>query len=131
MSTKTTSKAQRWIVPVFALVIGVAMFVVGTIAEDVWLGLIMFAIMAAYATILVVFRRSEPVAMLGEEGGDERRRMIQLRAGSFTTNVLAIVVVGGFFVDVLRGGDGEPWTWLGLIGGVSFVGSLVVLSRRS
>ncbi|MBM7785194.1 DUF2178 domain-containing protein [Tenggerimyces flavus] len=132
MSTKTTSTTRRWVVPVVAVVLGIAMFVVvGLVRDDLEVGIVMLVIMVGYAAILVVFRRAEPIAMLGEDGGDERRRLLQLRASSFTTNVLALVIVGGFFIEVVRGEDGEPWTWLGLIGGVCFAGSLFFYSRRS
>ncbi len=131
MSTKTTN-ARRWTVPALAVAIGIAMFVVvGLVRDDLEVGLVMLAIMVGYAVVLVVFRRAEPIAMLGEEGGDERRRLLQLRAASFTTNVLALVIVGGFFVEIVRGEDGEPWSWLGLIGGLCFAGSLFFYSRRS
>jgi hypothetical protein len=132
MSTKTTSNAKirRWAVPVFAVVIGLAMCAVVWSQGRPLQGLLMLGVMLVAAAVVVIFRRSEPIAMLAEESTEERRRLIQLKAGYFTVNVVALVIVGGFLVDVLRGGDGSPWSLLGFIGGASFVGAIVFYSRR-
>lgn len=107
------------------------MAAVGQTTDRPGLGLAMLGIMLGYAAVLVVFRRSEPVAMLSEESTDERRRLIQLKAGYFSLNVVTLLVLGGFLVDLLRGGDGSPWALIAAVGAVSFVAALIFHSRRS
>jgi hypothetical protein len=132
MSTKTINPTiRRWAAPVFSTLAGVAMCAAFWVTGRPWPGVTMLVFMLIASIVLVVFRRSEPIALLAEESTEERRRLIQLRAGYFAANVLAIFIIGGFFVDVMHGGDGDPWALLGFIGGVSFIGALVVLSRRS
>jgi hypothetical protein len=133
MSTKTINASKtvrRWAVPVFSVVIGIAMCAVVWAQGRPLQGLLMLGVMLVAAAVVVIFRRSEPIAMLAEESTEERRRLIQLKAGYFSVNVLAVVIVGGFLVDVLRGGDGGPWALLGFVGGASFVGAIVFYSRR-
>lgn len=121
---------RRWAVPAFSVAIGAVMFAVGVVADQLGLGLAMFGIMLGYAVVLVVFRRSEPIALLSEESTDERRRLIQLKAGYFSLNVVVALVLGGFLVDLLRGGDGGPWALIAAVGAVSFVAALIFHSRR-
>lgn len=40
-------------------------------------------------------------------------------------------VLVGFVVEVARGGDGAPYSWLGALGGVSYLTAIVWLSRRA
>jgi hypothetical protein len=130
MSTKSERIGRRLAVPATGITFGlVALLVEGS--QGKWgLGATMLGIMVAYVAIVMIFGRFEPFAMLAEESGDERRRLIQLRAGYFTLNAVALFVIGGFLIDLLRGGDGQPWAMIGLVGGVSFIAALVVLSRR-
>ena len=121
---------RRYAVPALAVALGGAMFAAAAVAGRLWFGVSLFGIMLAYALMLMFSRDSEPVAMLAEESADERRRLIQLKAGYFSLNVVALVVVAGFIIDILRGGDGGPWALIGAVGGASFVAALFVLSRR-
>ena len=121
---------KRLAVPALSVTLGGAMFAAAAVAGRVWFGVALFGVMLAYALMLVFSRDSKPVAMLAEESTDERRRLIQLKAGYFSLNVVALVVIGGFVIDILRGGDGGPWALIGAVGGASFVGALFVLSRR-
>ena len=88
-------------------------------------------IMLVYAAILVLgSRRSEAVALLRGETGDERRRAIELRASALTLHVLTLVLVGGYLVTLIRGH--ESMTWAGLCGvlGGTYLLSTIVLTRR-
>jgi len=131
MSTKTERLTRRLGVPLFGLLIGVVMAGAAMSQGEVWLGVAMFGIMAAYSSVLLIFGRSEPVAMLSGASDDERRRMIQWRSGYVSLNVVALVVLGGMVVDLVRGGDGGPWALVAFAGGASFIVALVYFSRRS
>lgn len=126
MSTRT----DRWTVPAVSVGIGVAMCLAVGLNGTWWLGFLLLGIMVVYAAVLLLFRGTEAVALLGAEGEDERRRSLQTRAGYFSVNVVAVFVVAGFVIDLARGGDGMPWAAIAAVGGFSFMGGLAVLSRR-
>ncbi|MDL4775873.1 MULTISPECIES: hypothetical protein [Thermomonosporaceae] len=130
MSTKNDGKGGRWLVPVTSVVGGLAMFLAVGLNGDWVLGSLLLGIMVVYAAVLLLFRRSESVALLGGDEGDERQRTLRLRASDFGFSVLAVFCVGGFVVDLARGGDGMPWAVICGVGGASFAGALIVLSRR-
>lgn len=132
MSMNEVSMHRRnWSVPILSVVFGLVMFAGAAVNGEIGLGLGMLAIMVAYAAILVFGSpRSESVALMADEANDERRAQIQQRAVAFTANVLAVVIVVGFMVQLFRGEDAGPWTLLAFIGGASFVGSLIFFSRR-
>lgn len=122
---------KRWFFPVFCLLLGLLMGVPVMARGEVVFGLALVGIMAGYATFLLLTRkRSETTAMLSGELGDERRRLNELRARGATANVLSMVVVGGFFVQIWRGEDSMPFALLGAVGGVAYVVTLVYFSRR-
>ena len=62
---------------------------------------------------------------------DERLIALDLRATAISGGVLILLVLGGFVVDIARGGDGSPYAWLAAVAGVTYLVSLFVLSRRS
>lgn len=132
MSMNEVSMHRRnWSVPILSVVFGLVMFAGAAVNGEIGLGLGMLAIMVAYAAILVFGSpRSESVALMADEANDERRAQIQQRAVAFTANVLAVVIVVGFMVQLFRGEDAGPWTLLAFIGGASFVGSLIFFTRR-
>jgi hypothetical protein len=41
------------------------------------------------------------------------------------------VIICAFLVEVAQGQDGQPWSWLGAIGGLAYVLFVVILRRRS
>jgi hypothetical protein len=130
MSTKSERMGRRLAVPATGIALGLVVLLVEGFQGKWGLGAVMMAIMVAYVAILLVFGRFEPIALLAEESRDERRRLIQQRAGYIALNVVAFFVIGGFLIDLLRGGDGQPWAVIAFVGGVSFCAALVVLSRR-
>lgn len=131
MSTKAERLTRRLAVPISGLLIGVVMGGAAASQGEFWLGITMFAIMAAYSGALLIFGGREPVAMLSGAADDERRRLIQWRAGYVALNVVALVVVGGMVSDLAQGGDGGAWAMVGFAGGVSFILALIYFSRRS
>ncbi len=61
----------RWGLPVFGLLLGVALCVLAAILGEPILGLALFAIMAVYAAVLLAFgERKETVAVPDEAGQD-------------------------------------------------------------
>jgi hypothetical protein len=117
--------------PAFALFLGLAMLVAFWIGDNVTDGLISFGVMAALAVGVVVFGRSETVSGLSGPGRDERWAMIDITATALTGTVLISVIIGAFLVEVARGEDGQPWSQLGAVGGITYVIAVAVLRARS
>jgi len=44
---------------------------------------------------------------------------------------LVSVIIGAFVVELARGHDGNPYGWLGAVGGVTYLVAIVVLRLRS
>jgi hypothetical protein len=92
----------------------------------------MAGIMVAYGLILLVGRRWDPIAVLSAPGEDERTASVHTRAAATAGQVMALVIVGGFFYDVARGAlDRSIWPPLGGIFGLAYLAALVIASRRS
>jgi hypothetical protein len=117
---------------VLGLVLGLGMGIAAIVSDRLWLGLALIGIMVAFVSFLVFGSRvSDTVALLGDDTHEERNVQIHQRAGLYTLNLLAVVIVGAGIVDIARGGDGAPWAYLGLVGGVTYVVSLLVLNHRT
>lgn len=95
------------------------------------LALAMSGIMVAYGLILLVGRRWDPIAVLGAPGEDERTASAHTRAAATAGQVLALVIVGGFFYDLVRGAvDRSIWPPLGGVFGITYLVGLFIAMRR-
>lgn len=132
MSTSERRKPRvNWFAVAVAVVIGIVYLVVGVAKVSVLAGVGGFAVMIAVAGALAFLsRRSDTIALLGDDTHDERHVHIHQRAALYTLNILAAVLVGAFVVDVARGGDGSPYIWLAALGGVTYIVFVLVLNRR-
>jgi len=117
--------------PGFSLFLGAIMLVAFTIGDNVGQGLISLGIMAVLAAIFAFGRRSETLQGIGGPGRDERWAMIDLRATAMAGLVTIIFVIGAFLYEVADGQDGQPWSQIGAIAGLSYVISVALLRWRS
>jgi hypothetical protein len=122
---------RRWWMPAVALVLGLAMLVAFWIGDNLTDGLVSFGVMAAVAVGVVVFGRSETVSGLSGPGRDERWAKIDIHATALTGMVLITVIIGAFLVEVAQGEDGQPWSQLGAVGGISYIIAVAILRARS
>ncbi|HSS93875.1 MAG TPA: hypothetical protein VLR46_07790 [Candidatus Dormibacteraeota bacterium] len=115
-----------------AFVLAVVIFGLALIGHvPVPLALAMAGIMVAYGVILLIGRRWEPIAVLGAPGADERAAQVHTRAAAVAGQVLALVIVVGFFYDIARGAvDHSIWPPLGGLFGVAYLAGLVIAMRR-
>jgi hypothetical protein len=122
---------RKWLVPATCVLAAggyTAVFLArGDVATAVWAA----GIMLAYGAVLVAFsRRSEVAALLRDSGHDERQVQINLRASALTAySVILLAVVMGF-VELARGRDPGPWGVICAVAGLTYLVSIVVLSRR-
>jgi hypothetical protein len=126
-----SSALRRWTVPaVCVLAAGgyLAVFLAtGQVATAIWSA----AIMLLYGAILVIFsRRSEIAAILRDDGRDERRAAIQLRATAVMGLVVGVFALTMAFVELARGHGPGDWGTICLVGGASFLAAVVFFARR-
>ncbi|HVX41069.1 MAG TPA: hypothetical protein VHB25_15995 [Gemmatimonadaceae bacterium] len=127
----TTLTRTKWFLPLFSLALGVLMLVAQWIGGDPGSGLASLAIMAALGVVFLAGGRSETIRGLRGDGRDERFCQLDIRATAFAGTAAIAAIIVGFMVDVATGGNGAPYTWLGAIAGVAYLGAVVYQRIRS
>lgn len=121
----------RSTVPVLGLVIGIVYLGAGWLSGRPVLGASMFGVMAAFAAgSLVAARYSETVRGLLDHR-DERISGIDVRATAFAGTAVIVACIVLFVAEVAAGRDGEPYTWLAVVGAVSYLAAIIALRIRS
>jgi hypothetical protein len=122
---------SRWAVPVICLLAACAYLAIFLAHGHVALAFATSGIMLGYGGILLLLRRhSEVAAVLSGHGTDERRRQINLRAASFSLNVVVIVALATALGDLATGHDPGVWATTCVIIGTSYLAGVVIYSRR-
>ena len=130
----STNKRPRVNMAVVVLLAIVGVLVSGwAVIDQAWLyaagALVLF--LGAAIALLVFSRRSDVVSLLGDDVHEERNVHIHRHAAIITLNIVAAVIVIAGVVDVFRGGDGAPYSWLAAVLGITYIVSLLVINRRS
>jgi hypothetical protein len=55
---------------------------------------------------------------------------IDIHATAFAGMVIITAVIVGFVVEMAKGRDGNPFTWLGALGGLAYLAAIVVMRLR-
>jgi hypothetical protein len=135
MSTRTDGRRDvmnsKWTVPIFCIAAGLVMLGANAVGHQLVWGFWSLGVMSAFGLAVLLGGRSETVRGLRGDGRDERFAMLDLRATAYTGLALIVAILVAFVVAVARGGSGEPYDWLGAIGGLAYLGSVVVLRVRS
>lgn len=78
----------------------------------------------AFVAALFYFggRRSETLAGIGGPARDESWERIDVHATAMAGLVLVVVIIGCWLVEVTQGRDGRPFTELGTVGGLAYIG---------
>jgi hypothetical protein len=121
---------SRWFLPVFALALGVLVFAAQWIGGDPRGGLVSLAIMAGFGALVAFGGRSETIRGLRGDGRDERFRQIDIHATAFAGLVVISAIIIAFVIEVARGHDGTPYTWLGAIAGLAYLVAVAVMRLR-
>lgn len=128
---KALAKKSWWVVPGVVFLIGIAYLVANWIGGNISLGIVMLAVVVLYVAILLVGGRSEVVRVLRGQPPDERYRSFDLRASAFAGLVTILVLIGGFLFELSRGSDGQPYSALLAVAGVSYLVGILWLGYRS
>lgn len=133
MSTKneTVRRSKAWLAtPAVAVVGGIAYFMAGWLGGDHAFAFFGLALMWSCALALVLVRgRSETIRGLLDHR-DERLHAIDVRATAFAGVTVLVVDLVAFVVELARGHDGSPYSWLAAVGGASYLLAVIVLVRR-
>jgi len=120
----------KWFVPAFCVVLGVVVFVAQWIGGDPRSGLVSFAILAGFGVLILLGGRSETVRGLRGDGRDERFRQIDIHATALAGLAVILAVIVAFVVELARGHDGNPYGWLGAIGGITYIAAIIIFRIR-
>lgn len=121
---------SRWFMPAFALVLGGAMFAAQAIGGHPGSGLVSFGVLAFTGALVLFGGRSETIRGLRGDMRDERFQRIDTHATAFAGTAVIIAIIVAFLVEVARGHNGNPFTWLGAIAGVSYLAAVIVMRLR-
>jgi len=120
-----------WALPAVAVALGVAYLIAGWIGDNLGFGLFGLGLMVAIALALVLLRRRSETVQGLIDARDERINALDQRATAFAGMTVITAVIVAFLIEVARGADGQPYAWLGAIGGIAYVAALTVLRLRS
>ena len=121
---------SKWFLPLFAVALGVAMLAAMWIGGDPETGLYSLAVMAAFGVLVLLGGRSETIRGLRGDGRDERFRQLDLVATAIAGLAVITAIIVAFLVEVARGHEGSPYSWLGAIGGIAYLIAIAVLRLR-
>ena len=121
---------SKWFLPLFAVVLGLLVFVAQWIGGNPGSGLVSFAILAGAGLLLLLGGRSETVRGLRGDGSDERFRRMDIHATALAGLAVILAVIVAFLVELARGHDGSPYTWLGAIAGITYIAAIITFRIR-
>jgi drug/metabolite transporter (DMT)-like permease len=122
---------SRWFLPLFALVLGGALFAAQAIGGHPGSGLVSWGIMAALGALFLFGGRSETIRGLRGDGRDERFRMIDVHATAFSGTVLIGTLIVLWAIEVARGHDGNPYGLLSALAGIAYLVGIAFMRWRS
>lgn len=116
---------SKWFLPLFSAALGLVMLAAQAAGGHPGQGGVSLAIMVVFGGLVRLGGRSETIRGLRGDGRDERFAEIDLKATAFAGLALIIALITGFVVEVARGREGTPYTWLAAIGGFAYVFAIV------
>jgi hypothetical protein len=107
--------------PVFGLVLGVAICLLAAIAGQAVLGLGLFAIMAIYSAIVLAFGERKATVSGPDEPGDQRLPLLTLLVIATAGFVAILVAFFAFLWLSAQGQSASPFAMLALAAGVGYL----------
>ena len=121
---------SRWFLPAFAVGLGAVMLGAQWIGGHPGSGVGSLGIMVAFGALILFGGRSETIKGLRGDGRDERFKQLDLAATALAGMAVISTIIAAFVLEVARGHDGAPYSWLGAIGGLAYLVAVVVLRLR-
>ena len=111
---------SRWFMLAFSVALGGVVLLASWLGGSLASGLIGLAVLTGFGLFISLASGSETIRGLRGDGRDERFALMDLRATAITGQVVIIAVIVGFLVEIARGHNGNPYGWLGALGGLSY-----------
>ena len=111
---------SRWFMLAFSVALGGVGLLASWLGGSLASGLIGLAVLTGFGLFISLASGSETIRGLRGDGRDERFALMDLRATAIVGQVLIIAVIVGFLVEIARGHNGNPYGWLGALGGLSY-----------
>ena len=112
---------SKWFRPLFCLCLGVVVLVASWLGGSLGAGVYGLVVLAVFGlALLLLTGRSETLRGL-TIGRDERFAQIDLRATALAGLVVITAVIVAWLVEIARGHSGNPYGWLGALGGVAYI----------
>ena len=112
---------SKWFMPSFSLALGLVMLAVSWLGGSLGAGLVSLAVLAAFGLFVLLAGRSETIRGLRGDGRDERFAQIDLQATALAGLAVIVALIVAWLVAIARGQSGNPYGWLGAIGGLTYV----------
>jgi hypothetical protein len=121
---------SKWFLPLLSVALGIVVFTAQWIGGDPGSGLVSFGIIAGFGALILLGGRSETIRGLRDDGRDERFRMIDIHATALAGLAVTLAFIVAFIVELAKGRSGNPYGWLGAIGGITYLAAIVVFRIR-
>ena len=121
---------SKWFLPLFSVALGLMVFGAQWIGGDPGGGLVSLAIMTAFGAVILFGGRSETIRGLRGDGRDERFRTMDIHATAFAGIAVIIAIIVAFVIALAQGRNGDPYDWLGAIGGLAYLAAVIFLRLR-
>ena len=121
---------SKWFLPLFAVALGIAIFAAQWVGGSPLSGLASLGIMTGFGALVLFGGRSETIRGLRGDGRDERFRQIDIHATAVAGLAVIIAIIVAFVVELAHGHDGNPYGWLGAIGGITYIVAIVIFRIR-
>ena len=112
---------SKWFLPGFTVAMGIVILVAEWIGGDPVGGVIALAIATGFAGLVLLGGRSETIRGLRGDGRDERFRQIDIHATAISGLAVISAIIIAIIVEVARGHDGSPYTWLAAVAGIAYL----------
>ena len=111
---------SRWFMLALCVALGGVVLLASWLGGSLASGLIGLAVLTGFGLFISLASGSETIRGLRGDGRDERFALMDLRATAIAGQVVIIAVIVGFLVEIARGHNGNPYGWLGALGGLSY-----------
>ena len=126
----TALSKTKWFLPLFSVALGLVFLGAFWVGGERRTGVESLVVMTALGLLILLGGRSELIRGLRGDGRDERFRQIDIHATALAGIVVLSAIIVAFIVEVARGHEGTPYSWLGAIGGLSYLLAVIGLRLR-
>ncbi|MYT32521.1 MULTISPECIES: hypothetical protein [unclassified Streptomyces] len=128
---RMTRTPTKWSVPAFFLGFGFICLVTASVGGHVGIGLVVFGVMAVCSLTLLVLAHRSKSYREAIDHPDERSHSINVRAWAGVGAILTVGNMSAFIGELASGRSGDPYYWMVLVAGISYIVLINLLRRRS